>query len=89
MRQHEFANREHIKSYFRVLNDIPRFAAITVVAPGVRFNALAIFFTPCLSFAIDFNSRRSSLVHERLTTFLFLAILAPFREPGFYHGTLS
>jgi hypothetical protein len=27
----------------RALNDIPRFAVITLVAPGERFNALAIF----------------------------------------------
>ena len=32
--------------YPRVLKDIPRFAAITLVAPGERFNALAIFLTP-------------------------------------------
>jgi hypothetical protein len=54
-----------------VLNDIPRFAAIILVALGERFNALAIFLTPFLAFAIDFNVRRSSLVHR--TTFLFLA----------------
>jgi hypothetical protein len=29
--------------YPRALNDIPRFAVITLVAPGERFNALAIF----------------------------------------------
>jgi hypothetical protein len=44
----------------------------------VRRNALAIFLTPFLSFAIDFNSRRSSLVHARRVAFFFLAILAPF-----------
>jgi hypothetical protein len=37
-----------------VLNDIPRFAAMFVVALTVRFKALAIFFTPFLSFAIVF-----------------------------------
>jgi hypothetical protein len=67
--------------YF-VLKDIPSFAALTLVAPGERFNALAIFLTPCLSFAIDFNNFRSSLVHARLTTFLFLAISVPFFGAG-------
>jgi hypothetical protein len=52
-----------------VLKDTPRFAAIVVVAPGVRFNALAIFLTPFLSFAINFNVRTSSLVQARRTTF--------------------
>jgi len=39
----------------RVLKDTPRFAAITLVAPIVRFNALAIFVAPCLSLAIGFQ----------------------------------
>jgi hypothetical protein len=39
-----------------VLNDIPRFAAITVVAPTVRFNALAIFLAPFFARASDFNN---------------------------------
>jgi hypothetical protein len=52
---------------------------MTAVAPGVRFNALAIFFTPCLSFAIDFNVRTSSLVQRR-TTFFFLANFDSFFE---------
>jgi hypothetical protein len=58
-----------------------------VVAPAVRFNALAIFLTPFFSRAIDFNNRRSSLVQGRgrLTSF-FLFISAPLRA-GFYHGT--
>jgi hypothetical protein len=68
-----------------VLKDIPRFAAITVVAPTVRFNAFAIFFTPFLSRAIDFNNRRSSLVHARLTSFFFLAISIPFLSAAVYH----
>jgi hypothetical protein len=52
---------------------------MTLVAPGERFNALAILVTPFLSRAIDFNNRRSSLVHARLTTlFFFLAISVPF-----------
>jgi hypothetical protein len=61
--------------YHVVLKDIPRLTAITVVAPGERRNALAIFLTPFLSRAIDFNNRKSSLVQRRGT--IFLAILAP------------
>jgi len=48
-------------SYPRVSSDTPSFAAFTPVAPGVRFNALAIFLTPILCFASDFNSRTSFL----------------------------
>jgi hypothetical protein len=40
-----------------MLNEMPRFAAITLVAPTVRFNALAIFLVPFFSFAIVFNVR--------------------------------
>jgi hypothetical protein len=66
---------------------MPRFAAITLVAPGERFNALAILATPCLSLAIVFNVRTSSFDHARLTTFFFLAISVPFFENrGLYHG---
>jgi hypothetical protein len=79
--------RSNLQTY-RVLSDTPCFAAITLVAPTVRFNALAIFLTPCLSRAIDFNNRKSSLVQRRRTTFFFLAISVPFLEPGLYH-TLS
>src|ERR1700687_2952347 len=66
-------------SYPRVSSDTPSFAAFTPVAPGVRFNALAIFLTPIFCFASDFNSRTSFLVHSRLTTFFFafLAMSAP------------
>jgi hypothetical protein len=53
---------------------------MAAVAPGVRFNALAIFLTPALAFAIDFNVRRSSFVHERRTTVFFLAIVTPMWE---------
>jgi hypothetical protein len=60
----------------RVLRDTPRFAAITLVAPIERFNALAILVTPCLSLAIVFNVRTSSFDHARRTTFFFLANLA-------------
>jgi hypothetical protein len=47
-----------------------------VVAPGDRFNALAIFVTPFFSLASDFNNFRSSFDHARRTTFLVLAKLA-------------
>jgi len=53
-------------------------AAITLVAPGERFNAFAIFVTPCLSLAIDFNNLRSSLVHDRRIRFFFFGISVPF-----------
>jgi hypothetical protein len=58
---------------------------MTLVAPGERFNALAILVTPFLSRAIDFNNRRSSLVHARRATFFFLAIIAPDVGAAFYH----
>jgi hypothetical protein len=56
-----------------MLRDTPRLPAMTVVAPAVRFNALAILVTPCLSLAIVFNVRTSSFDHARRTTFFFLA----------------
>jgi hypothetical protein len=55
-------------------NETPNFAAITPVAPGVRFSALAILVTPDLAFAIVFIVRTSSFVHARRTTFLAFAI---------------
>jgi hypothetical protein len=61
----------------RVDNDTPSFAAITCVAPGVRFSNLAIFVTPALALAIVFICRTSSLVHSRRTIFLVLAIVTP------------
>jgi hypothetical protein len=61
----------------RVDNDTPSFAAITCVAPGVRFSDLAIFVTPALALAIVFICRTSSLVHSRRTIFLVLAIVTP------------
>jgi hypothetical protein len=69
----------------QVSSDTPSFAAFTPHAPGVGFNALAIFLTPILWFSSDFNSRTSFLVHSRLTTFFFafLAMSAPVVEPGF------
>jgi hypothetical protein len=57
----------------RILSDIPRLAAMTLVAPGVLFNDFAILVTPALAFAIVFNVRKSSLVHERRTNVFFLA----------------
>ena len=42
---------------YLMLNEMPRFAAITLVAPTVRFRALAILLAPFLSFAIVFNVR--------------------------------
>src|ERR1700756_1241158 len=47
----------------RVLRETPSFAAITLVAPGERFNAFEIFVTPTFFFASDFNSRTSAAVH--------------------------
>jgi hypothetical protein len=77
-------------AYRRVLSDTPSFAAITLVAPGERFKALAILVTPCLSFAIVFNVRTSSFNHARRTSFFFFAISArSILEPGLYHRTFS
>jgi hypothetical protein len=56
-----------------VLKDTPCFAAITLVAPGERFNALEILDTPAFDLAIVFNVRMSSFDHARRTTFFFLA----------------
>jgi hypothetical protein len=57
-----------------VLSDTPNLLAMTVVAPGVRFNAFAIFLTPTFCFAIGFIVRTSSFDHERRTVFFaFLA----------------
>jgi hypothetical protein len=64
-------------SQARIDNETPSFAAITLVAPGVRFNFLAIFTTPDFPLAIVFIVRMSSFVHARRTTFLAFAILAP------------
>jgi hypothetical protein len=50
---------------------------MTLVAPGVRFNAFEILATPDLDFAIVFIVRTSSFVHARRTTFLAFAILTP------------
>jgi len=58
-------------------SDTPSFAAITCVAPGVRFSDFAIFLTPVLAFAMAFICRTSSLVHSRRMIFLVLAIVAP------------
>ena len=58
---------------------------MTLVAPGERFNALAILVTPFLSRAIDFIKRRSAGIHARRITFFFLAIIAPDVGAAFYH----
>ncbi|MFG3598272.1 hypothetical protein [Bradyrhizobium sp. RDI18] len=50
---------------------------MTLVAPGVRFNAFEILATPDFDFAIVFIVRTSSFVHARRTTFLAFAILTP------------
>jgi hypothetical protein len=48
---------------------------MTLVAPGVRFNAFDILVTPAFDFAIDFIKRRSSSLQGRGVRFLvFLAI---------------
>jgi hypothetical protein len=73
------SNRGRFDLHPRVLNDTPCFAAITLVAPGERFNALAILVTPCLSLAIVLNLRKSSFDHARRTTFFFF-ISVPFFE---------
>ena len=57
----------------RIDRDTPSLAAITVVAPGVRFNAFAIFVTPSFAFAIVFIWRFSPAVHLRRTLFLAFA----------------
>jgi hypothetical protein len=57
--------------------------AITVVAPGVRFSAFAIFFTPDLAFAMV-----SSAEHHFLSTRdeqLSLFLLLPFCFPILFH----
>jgi hypothetical protein len=69
-----------------MLRDTPRFAAITLVAPRVRFNALAILATPAFAFAIVFNVRTSSLDHARRITFFFFGISVPFVRTGLYHS---
>jgi hypothetical protein len=68
----------------RIDSDILCFAAITLVAPGVRFSFLAILATPCLSLAIDFIKRRSSFDHASLTIFFFFFanLIAPFLRSG-------
>jgi hypothetical protein len=71
----------------RVDKETPSFAAITLVAPGVRFSAFAIFVTPDFPLAIVFIVRTSSFVQARRTTFFAFAILTPNHidaEPGFY-----
>lgn len=63
----------------RVDSETPSFAAITLVAPGVRFNFFAILTTPDFALAIVFIVRTSSFVHARRTTLLAFAIVSPNR----------
>jgi hypothetical protein len=72
---------------YLILNEMPRFAAITLVAPTVRFSALAILLAPFLSFAIVFNNRTSFLVQRRKATFFFLLATLDFLFSGMtiYH----
>ena len=60
--------------YARIDNETPSFAAITLVAPGVRLSALAILMTPDFPLAIVFIIRMSSFVQARRTTFFAFAI---------------
>jgi hypothetical protein len=74
---------------------------LTAVAPTVRFNAREIPATPTFFLASDLSSRTSAEVQARLADFFlagillpdrlvadfpFLAMAAPFLEPGFYHN---
>jgi hypothetical protein len=52
-----FGTKSAGMAVYLMLNEMPRFAAITLVAPTVRFRALAILLAPFLSFAIVFNVR--------------------------------
>ncbi len=70
---------------------MPSFAAITLVAPGVRFKAFDIFFTPDFAFANVFIFRTSSFVQARRIIFFAFANL--FSEcfycgVGLYHGEI-
>jgi len=66
------ASVQNSLGYRRVLRDTPGFAAITLVAPGERFNALAILVTPCLSFA-----RRTSFFFFAISGFAFGSFRSP------------
>jgi hypothetical protein len=65
----------------RVSNETPNIDALTIVAASVRFNTLAIFVTPFLSFAIVFNVRTSVAVHR-------ITFLGPLAIPEFFIGDL-
>jgi len=56
---------------------MPSFAAITVVAPGVRFKTFEILATPDFAFAIVFICLKSVFVHGRRSSFFALAIFSP------------
>ena len=66
-----------IPSYGLVERDTPSFAAITLVAPGVRFSVFEIFVTPAFDLAIVFICLMSSLLQARRTIFFALAIYSP------------
>jgi hypothetical protein len=70
---------------------MPSFAAITLVAPGVRFKAFDIFFTPDFAFANVFICRTSSFVQARRIIFFAFAILFSecfYGGVGLYHGEI-
>jgi hypothetical protein len=86
-REQADASVQNSPAYRRVLSDTPSFAAITLVAPGEDFKALAILATPCLSFAIVFNVRTLLLTTRDELVFSSSPYrLAPFLEPGLYHS---
>jgi hypothetical protein len=59
-----------------VLREIPRVAAFTVTAAGVRFRAFAILLRPLFSFAIVFIVLTSSFDHRTRLLF-FLGMSTP------------
>jgi hypothetical protein len=64
---------------------MPSFAAITLVAPGVRFKAFDILFTPDFAFANVFICRTSSFVQARR---IFSSLL-PFYSPSVFIAGLA
>jgi len=71
----------HSDTAYCVLSDTPNLLAMTVVAPGVRFSALAIFLTPAFCFASVLSVFRSSFDQERRTVFFaFLATRRSFNR---------
>src|SRR4051812_25763589 len=79
------------RNHARNDSEMPSFAAITLVAPGVRFRAFDIFFTPDFAFANVFICRTSSFVQARRTIFFAFAILFSecfYGGVGLYHGEM-